>query len=88
MNAETSIRLFREGLLMVLMLSAGPLLAALITALVVSVFQVATQLQDQTLSFVSKLIAVSLLLAVIAPWMLSQTVRFTHILLESIPLIR
>jgi flagellar biosynthetic protein FliQ len=88
LNAETSIRLFREGLLLVLLLSAAPLLVAALTALIVNVFQIATQLQDQTLSFVPKLVAVSIVLAVIAPWMLSQTLRFTHILLESIPLIR
>jgi flagellar biosynthetic protein FliQ len=78
----------REGLLLTLLLSAGPLGAALIVGFVISLLQATTQLQEQTLSFVPKLIAVSLTVAILGPWMLTETVRFTRLLFEAIALIQ
>jgi len=78
----------REGLLMVLILSGGPMLASMMVGFMVSLFQATTQIQEQTLSYVPKLIAVFLTLMVLGPWILSQAVRFTAVLFESIPLIR
>ena len=87
MNPESIVRILREGLLLVLLLSAGPMLASLIVGFVVSVFQAATQIQEQTLSYVPKLVSVLLTLAVLGPWMLSQTVHFAQVLLDSIALV-
>jgi flagellar biosynthetic protein FliQ len=51
---------------------------------VVSLFQATTQIQEQTLSYVPKLVAVFLTLAIAGPWMLAQVLRFSAMILESI----
>jgi len=83
-SGETIIRIVREALLLVLVVSAPPMLASVLVGFVVSVFQATTQIQEQTLSYVPKLIAVFLTLAVLGPWMLAQTLRFASVILESI----
>jgi flagellar biosynthetic protein FliQ len=88
MNAEAVVRILREGLVLVLVLSAGPLGAALVVGFVISLFQATTQLQEQTLSFVPKLLAIALTLVILGPWMLNESVRFTRLLFDAIPLIR
>jgi len=88
MTTEAILRILREGLLLVLTISAAPMLAAMITGLIVSVFQATTQIQEQTLSFVPKLLAIFLTLAIAGPWMLWQAVRFTTVVFDSIALIR
>ena len=77
----------REALLLVLLLSAGPMLSGLIVGLVVSILQATTQIQEQTLSYVPKLTVVFLSIAILGPWMLVQIVRFTRVLFESIAMI-
>jgi flagellar biosynthesis protein FliQ len=88
MTADTIIRIAREGLLLVLLLSGGPMLAGMIVGLVVSLFQATTQIQEQTISYVPKLIAIFITLALLAPWMLLQAVRFTTVLFDSIAQVR
>lgn len=88
MNPETIVRIMREGLLMVLLLSGGPMLASMLVGFVVSILQATTQIQEQTLSYVPKLVAVFLTLMIMGPWILSQAVRFTIVLFESIPLVK
>jgi flagellar biosynthesis protein FliQ len=88
MNPETIVRIMREGLLMILLLSGGPMLASMLVGFVVSLMQATTQIQEQTLSYVPKLVAVFVSLMILGPWILSQAVKFTTILFESIPLIR
>jgi len=83
-DTETIVRILREGLLLVLLISGGPMLASLLVGLIVSIFQATTQIQEQTLSYVPKLISVFLTIAILGPWMLVQIVRFTHVLYESI----
>jgi len=78
------IRIAREALLLVLLVSAGPMLASVMVGFVVAVFQATTQIQEQTLSYVPKLVAVFLTLAILGPWMLMQAVRFARVILESI----
>jgi len=88
MNPETIVRIMRESLLMVLLLSGGPMLASMLVGFVVSILQATTQIQEQTLSYVPKLVAVFLTLMILGPWILSQAVRFTIVLFESIPLVK
>jgi flagellar biosynthesis protein FliQ len=83
-SGEMIIRIVREALLLVLLISAGPMLASVMVGFVVSVFQATTQIQEQTLSYVPKLVAVFLTLAILGPWMLTQAVRFARVILESI----
>jgi len=88
MTSETIIRILREGLLLVLMLSAAPMLASMVVGLIVGIFQATTQIQEQTLSYVPKLIAVFVTLAVIGPWAVAQAVRFAALILNNISLVR
>lgn len=68
------------------MLVAGPLLAAaLITGVVVSVFQVVTQLQEMTLSYVPKLLVSALVLMVLGSWMLERITQFAIRMIAQIP---
>jgi flagellar biosynthesis protein FliQ len=82
------LRAVREGLILVLLVSAPPLLASLIVGFVVSVVQAATQIQDPTIAFVPKLVAVVLLLVVSGPLLGAQVVRFAQALLLTIPTVR
>ena len=87
MSSESIVRILREGLLLVLLLSAGPMLASLVVGFTVSVLQATTQIQEQTLSYVPKLVSVFLTIAVLGPWMLSQSVQFAQLLFDSIVLV-
>jgi flagellar biosynthetic protein FliQ len=78
----------REGLLLVLILSAPPLLASMAVGFVVGVVQAATQIQDQTLSFVPKLVVVLLVLAAMGPLLGAQLTRFAEALFLSLPTVR
>ncbi len=86
MDSSAIITLLREGLFLILLLSAAPMLASLIIGLTISMFQAVTQLQEQTLSYVPKVVGVLLTLAILGPWMITQTVRFAQTLFDSIPL--
>ncbi len=78
------LQVAREGLYLVLVASAPPVLASLIVGLVVSVLQATTQIQEQTLTFVPKIVAVFASLIIAGPWIGMQIVRFTHVLFEGI----
>jgi flagellar biosynthetic protein FliQ len=84
MNAELTLRVAREALILILLISAGPMLASMVVGFVVGIFQATTQIQEQTLSFVPKMVAVFLSLLVLGPWMLAQAVKFARALFESI----
>jgi len=82
------LRAAREGLLLVLLLSAPALLASMAVGLVVGIVQGATQIQDQALAFVPKLVVVLLVLAAMGPLLGAELVRFTQALLLAIPAVR
>jgi flagellar biosynthesis protein FliQ len=84
MNGEAVIRITREALLLVLLISAVPMLTSMLVGLTVSIIQATTQIQEQTLSYVPKLVAVFLSLSILGPWMLVQALRFARMILESI----
>jgi flagellar biosynthetic protein FliQ len=83
-DIESIIRVLKEGLLLVLLLSIGPMMASLVTGLVVSVLQAVTQVQEPTLSYVPKLIAVFATLAALGGWMLALIVHFTQVVFDNI----
>ncbi|HUL45761.1 MAG TPA: flagellar biosynthesis protein FliQ [Steroidobacteraceae bacterium] len=85
MSPETVMTLGSRALEITLMLAAPMLLVALITGLIVGAFQAATQINEMTLSFIPKLIAISVALMVAGPWMLKLLVGYTRELFESIP---
>ena len=86
--SELVLRAVREGLLLALLVSGPPLLASVLVGFLVGVVQAATQLQDQTLAFVPKLLAVALTLLTLGPVLGAQLVRFTHALFLAFPAIR
>ena len=82
------LRAIREGLILALLVSAPPLIASLIVGFVVSVVQAATQIQDPTIAFVPKLVAVLLVLVVSGPLLGAHVVRFSQALYLAIPMVR
>jgi len=85
MDSQQVFTLGQQSLYMLLMVSAPVLLTVLAVGLVVSVFQAATQIHEQTLSFVPKIIAAVAVLAVAGPWMLTSLVEYLQRTLQSIP---
>lgn len=71
------VDIFRQAIYHILILSAPMLFAALSVGLVISVFQATTQIQEQTLAFVPKVIAIFLVLLILGPWLLNTLVEFT-----------
>lgn len=76
------IQLANEGLWMILILSLFPLLASLIVGLLISLFQALTQIQEQTLTFVPKIIATILVIMITAGWMMENLRSFAENALE------
>jgi flagellar biosynthetic protein FliQ len=85
MSEMMIIDLGRKTLMMVLILSGPMLLLSLVVGLIVSVFQAATQINEMTLTFIPKLVAMGLALLVFLPWMLQLYKGFFVELLEMIP---
>lgn len=79
------LQVTRQGLLLVLVASAPPVLASLVVGLLISIFQATTQIQEQTLTFVPKLIAVFASLVIAGPWIGGQLLRFTRMVFEGFP---
>lgn len=77
MSETQAVAIFQNALLMALMLAAPMLLFGLVTGLLVSVFQAVTQIQEMTLSFVPKILAVVAALFLFLPWMLNKLVQYT-----------
>lgn len=78
MNEGLILDLFTETIMVILLLSAPVLLISLIVGFVISVFQATTQIQEQTLSFVPKIIAIFLSLIVFGPWLLRVMIEYTE----------
>jgi flagellar biosynthetic protein FliQ len=79
--------ILQQSLYLVILVSAPPVLMALVVGVLVAVFQATTQLQEQTLSFAPKLVSVLGVLALAGPWIGSQLVRFTYHVFDQFPAI-
>ncbi|MEK3882151.1 flagellar biosynthesis protein FliQ [Paenibacillus sp. PL2-23] len=84
MSADFVIGLAGDAVFTVLKASAPMLALALIVGLIVSVFQATTQIQEQTLAFVPKIVAVFVSIIVFGPWILNTIVDFTYNLLNNL----
>ncbi|MBD2862767.1 MULTISPECIES: flagellar biosynthesis protein FliQ [Paenibacillus] len=84
MSSEFVIRLAGEAVYTVLKASAPMLVLALVVGLIVSVFQAATQIQEQTLAFVPKIVIVLLSVLVFGPWILQTLIDYTYNLLDNL----
>jgi flagellar biosynthetic protein FliQ len=85
MTSQSVLAIGQQALEMMLLISAPMLLTALAVGLLVSVLQAATQINEATLSFIPKLVAMFLVLVVTGPWMLSTFVDYMQRLLSGIP---
>ena len=85
MTSQTVLTIGQQALEVALLVSAPLLLAALVTGLIVSVLQAATQINEMTLSFIPKLIAMVVALVVAGPWMLATLTAYLQRTLASIP---
>jgi len=85
MQPDVVLRIGREALLIGILVCAPTVLTAMVVGLLVSILQAATQIQEQTLTFVPKLLVVCIVLAVLGFWMLEQIRGFTAGLLNAIP---
>jgi flagellar biosynthetic protein FliQ len=85
MTPETIMTVAHRALEVTLLLCAPMLLTALIVGLLVGVFQAATQINEMTLSFIPKAVAMAVTIVVAGPWMLKLLTSYTRELFESIP---
>lgn len=85
MTPQMVVTIGREALMVTLMLAGPLLLVALIVGLVISLVQAVTQIHEMTLTFVPKIIAISLTLLLLLPWMITIATDFTRHLMEMIP---
>jgi flagellar biosynthetic protein FliQ len=85
MDADTVLQIGREALYVTVLLAAPPLLSALAVGLLIGLFQAATQIQEQTLSFIPKLMALVFALVLGGSWMVNSWVFFCRRLFEQIP---
>lgn len=85
MTPTTVIEIGRSAMELTLLISAPLFIAALVTGLVVSIFQAATQINESTLSFVPKLVAIFVTLILAGPWMITTMTDYMRRLYESIP---
>jgi flagellar biosynthetic protein FliQ len=85
MTPETVMTMGRTAMEVTLMVSAPLLLVALVVGLIISIFQAATQINEATLSFIPKLIAVFVALVVAGPWMLSTMLDYMRQVFTGIP---
>lgn len=85
MSEDVVLQIGTDALLLIVYLAAPLLLSALSVGLIVGVLQAVTQIQEQTLSFIPKLMALVVALILMGPWLLQMWVSFTQELFMSIP---
>ena len=85
MTPELVLTIAREALTVTVLLATPLLLAALVTGVVVGILQAATQINEMTLSFIPKLLALVVTLLVTGPWMLQLLTSYTKNLFQTIP---
>jgi len=85
MTPESVMTLGRDAMSITLMIAAPILFTVLVIGLLVSIFQAATQINEQTLSFIPKLVGVFVALMLAGPWMLGTMVDYMHLVFTSIP---
>jgi len=85
MDQNTVVNLASQLMTLALKIGGPVLLVGLVVGLVVSLFQAVTQIQEQTLTFIPKIVGLGVLIVVLGPWMLQQLVSYTQQLFLAIP---
>jgi flagellar biosynthetic protein FliQ len=85
MENEFAIEVVNQAIKVTLMLAAPMLIGALVVGILVSIFQAVTQINEQTLSFIPKILVIVAALVIFSPWMMETMVSYTQDLFTSIP---
>jgi len=85
MVAEDAVDLARQAIWMALLVGSPVLLAGMAVGLIVGLFQALTQIQEQTIAFVPKIIAMVAVLSLTLPWLITQMLQYSTDLISSIP---
>ena len=85
MSVGDAVSIMRGGIVEILLLAAPVLLVAMVVGLIVSIFQATTSIQEQTLTFVPKIAAILIVLALLGSWMFGNLADYTRNLFEMIP---
>ena len=85
MTPESVVAFGQHALYVAMLVGAPLLLTALLVGLLIGMFQAATQINEMTLSFIPKLLAMAAVMVITGPWMLRTLVDFTRSLIESLP---
>jgi flagellar biosynthetic protein FliQ len=85
MDQDTVVNLATQAMTLALKIAGPILLAGLVIGLVVSIFQAVTSIQEQSLSFIPKIVGVAALIVLLGPWMLDQLIAYAQNLYMSIP---
>jgi flagellar biosynthesis protein FliQ len=83
--SELAIQLGREAIWISLIIATPVLLAGMIVGLVIGLLQALTQIQEQTVAFVPKIVAMVLVLSLTLPWLISQMLQYSTDLISGIP---
>lgn len=87
MTPEVAVDLFREALLLTALSVTAIIVPSLLVGLMVAMFQAATQINEQTLSFLPRLLVSFMTLIVLGPWLVDQWMEFTTRLVHNIPFV-
>jgi flagellar biosynthesis protein FliQ len=85
MNQDTVVSLATQAMTLAVEVAGPMMLLGLVVGLVVSIFQAVTSIQEQSLSFIPKIIGLAALIVILGPWMLDQLVSYAQNLYLSIP---
>ncbi|PIE77286.1 MAG: flagellar biosynthetic protein FliQ [Clostridiales bacterium] len=84
MSEQVIIEYFGRAIYIILITTAPMLISALVVGLIIAIFQATTQIQEQTLAFVPKIIVIFLVLIILGPWMINTLKAFTFTIFEAI----
>ena len=87
MTPEFVIGIGRQAIETTLMCAAPMLITALVIGLVISIFQAATQINEQTMTFIPKIVGVFITLLIFSPWILQKISAFIYMIFDQLPLV-
>jgi flagellar biosynthetic protein FliQ len=85
MDAQDAVDLGRQAIMVTLLVGSPVLIAGMLVGLIIGLLQAVTQIQEQTITAVPKLVVMVLAIALLAPWLINQMLQYTHELLSTIP---
>lgn len=85
MAPESVVDISQEAVKIALMLASPMLIGAMLVGIIISIFQAITQINEQTLTFIPKIVAIFVLIVVASPWLIETMSTFTTDLYENIP---